>query len=90
MASKAQKYWCKTGDDVRQKRVELYLTQKAFWERIGITQSGGSRYELGRRLPESIAMLLQLAYGTDKEATTLLDALRKRDDTPIKRVIKRD
>ena len=51
------------------------LTQEQFWGRIGITQSGGSRYESGRILPEPITMLLTLAYGNEKQRSAMLDAL---------------
>ena len=34
--------------------------QHLFWSRIGVTQSGGSRYEAGRDIPLPTAMLLQL------------------------------
>lgn len=31
-------------------RVDLGLNQSEFWSRVGITQSGGSRYETGREI----------------------------------------
>lgn len=36
--------------------------QVAFWNRFGVTQSGGSRYENGRRIPEATAILIQLYF----------------------------
>ena len=53
------------------------LTQEEFWGRIGITQSGGSRYESGRLLPEPITILLALAYGDDKQRNATLAALSR-------------
>ena len=36
----------------REIRRRLRLNQHQFWSRIGVTQSGGSRYESGRRMPK--------------------------------------
>lgn len=41
-----------------------------------VTQSGGSRYESGRDMPEQVAWALHLAYGTEKQAAGLVDWLR--------------
>lgn len=41
-------------------RKKLGLNQSAFWSELGITQSGGSRYESGRNLPAPVALLLTL------------------------------
>lgn len=39
------------------------LNQQDFWSRIGVTQSGGSRYEGGhRRMPKPVLHLLRLVY----------------------------
>ena len=43
-------------------RLKLGLTQVEFWERVGVTQSGGSRYENGRRIPTPVRMLLKIVY----------------------------
>ena len=43
-------------------RLELGLTQAAFWSPVGVSQSGGSRYESGRKLPASISALLHLVH----------------------------
>ena len=37
--------------DIRQR---LGLNQQEFWTRIGVTQSGGSRYESGRSMPKPV------------------------------------
>lgn len=48
-------------------RKKLNMNQRDFWSRVKVTQSGGSRYETGRPVPEPVQVLLALAYGTDKE-----------------------
>lgn len=68
----------KAGEDVRATRLKRQLNQSEFWSRIDVTQSGGSRYESGRNIPKPVQLLLQLAYGTDKQADELLAWLRKK------------
>ncbi len=65
-----------TGEGAKALRQYLGLTQAAFWVRVFVAQSGGARYELGRDIPEQVAMLLQLVFGTEAYAATLLSALR--------------
>ena len=50
-------------------RAKLGLTQGEFWAPVGVSQSGGSRYEAGRKLPPSISTLLHLVHieGVDLE-----------------------
>ncbi len=43
-------------------RNKLGLTQSEFWSPVGVSQSGGSRYETGRKLPASISTLLHLVH----------------------------
>jgi len=43
-------------------RIQLGLTQGGFWAPVGVSQSGGSRYETGRKLPASISTLLHLVH----------------------------
>jgi transcriptional regulator with XRE-family HTH domain len=43
-------------------RRKLGLTQLDFWGRVGVTQSGGSRYEKGRRLPKPVRELIRRVY----------------------------
>ncbi len=63
--------------DVRAIRHKLGMTQVDFWTPLGVTQSGGSRYESGRKIPKSVMVLIELTYGTDDEAQMLLSQLRK-------------
>ena len=46
----------------REIRRRLGLNQQEFWTRIGVTQSGGSRYETGRRMPKPVRELLRLVH----------------------------
>lgn len=41
-------------------RKKLGVNQHAFWSGLGVTQSGGSRYETGRNIPQPVALLLTL------------------------------
>ncbi len=45
--------------DIRRKRG---LNQQQFWPSIGVTQSGGSRYESGRRMPAPVRELLRIVH----------------------------
>lgn len=56
------------------------VNQTAFWGKVGVTQSGGSRYESGREIPVPIQVMLQLAYGTPTEAAELLAWLRSPEE----------
>jgi len=48
--------------DVREIRRSLGLNQQQFWSRLGVTQSGGSRYESGRNIPRPVQHLLRLVH----------------------------
>lgn len=49
-------------NDVEALRKFTGLNQTEFWASVGITQSGGSRYEAGRRIPKPVQALLRLVY----------------------------
>ena len=46
--------------DLMAHRRKLGLNQAQFWSRFGTTQSGGSRYESGRGMPEPLKLLMRL------------------------------
>jgi transcriptional regulator with XRE-family HTH domain len=48
--------------DTREIRRKLGLNQQQFWSKIGVTQSGGSRYESGRNIPRPVQHLLRLVH----------------------------
>lgn len=66
-----------TPEIIKDYRRKHQLNQTEFWSRVGVTQSGGSRYESGRKVPKPVQLLLQLSYGTPKQATDLLTWLRR-------------
>ena len=53
------------------------LNQAEFWGPLGVTQSGGSRYENDRAVPKPVQALLIMAYGTEDEAGAMFTHLRK-------------
>ena len=61
-------------DNVKEVRKETGLTQTEFWEALGVTQSGGSRYESGRKIPKAVRELIRIIY---KEKIKLEDVKRK-------------
>jgi len=61
-AAKARPLQGKLEHSPRELRVRLGLTQSEFWAPAGVSQSGGSRYESGRKLPASINTLLYLVH----------------------------
>ncbi|HQW21416.1 MAG TPA: helix-turn-helix domain-containing protein [Rhodocyclaceae bacterium] len=48
--------------DAREIRRKMGLNQQQFWSRLGVTQSGGSRYESGRNMPRPVQQLLRLVH----------------------------
>jgi len=48
--------------DPRELRLQLGLNQQEFWSAVGVTQSGGSRYENDRRISRPVMELLRLRY----------------------------
>lgn len=48
--------------NIREIRKNLGMNQMEFWQKIGVTQSGGSRYESGRNMPKPVRELLRLVH----------------------------
>ena len=46
----------------RHLRQRLGLNQQQFWSAVGVTQSGGSRYETGRSMPKPVVELVRLVH----------------------------
>src|SRR5262245_60598100 len=68
----------------RQVRNRLHLNQQEFWARIGVTQSGGSRYESGRRMPKPVRELLRIVHIEGIELATA-----RRDDLEVAAALRR-
>ncbi|WP_442808052.1 XRE family transcriptional regulator [Trinickia soli] len=43
-------------------RKQVRESQKTFWARFGVTQSRGSRFELGANIPKPVMILLRLYF----------------------------
>ena len=82
---KAAKLFVTTGEAALGLRKKLELNQTEFWNRIEVTQSGGSRYESGRNLPQSVRLLLHLVYAPTARALALLHQLRTDERPSAKR-----
>jgi transcriptional regulator with XRE-family HTH domain len=52
-------------------RKKLGLNQQEFWSQIGVTQSGGSRYESGRCMPKPVRELLRVVHVEGIDLATL-------------------
>ncbi len=74
----APKIFLSSAEEIKAFRKKIGLNQGAFWSRIGVTQSGGSRYEAGgRRIPRTIQLLLHVAYAPEARAQRVVGELRK-------------
>ena len=51
-----------TGEQALKLRTKLGVNQAQFWKILGVTQSGGSRYESGRNMPAPVQRLYWLIY----------------------------
>lgn len=51
-----------TAEAARSLRESLGLSQKAFWEPLGVLQSVGCTYESGTKIPKSVRILLVARY----------------------------
>lgn len=57
--------------NVRQIRHELNMNQLEFWEMVGVTQSGGSRYESGRNMPRPVRELVRIVHVEQIDLSTV-------------------
>lgn len=63
-------------DDLKGFREARGENQTKFWSRFGVTQSGGSRYESGRKMPSPLAMLV-LSFSNELLDDIVLAELRQ-------------
>lgn len=80
MAKKQPALRYTSGSVVKELRKKQGSNQSEFWRKLGVTQSGGSRYESGRTIPEPVQVLLQIAYGTSAQAAAMVAWLRETGD----------
>ncbi len=80
MKNRMPKLFIQSGREVKVLRQKMGLNQFEFWGPIGVTQSGGSRYESGRDMPKPVQMLLHLAYAPERQAGTMMEYLRGREE----------
>lgn len=64
------------GADLRAMRKKLGLTQSEFWGPLRVTQSGASRYESGRDLPDPLQIVLNIAFGPERKVSEIVESLR--------------
>ena len=76
---KAPKLEIKDGFDARLVRNKLHLNQAEFWGPLNVTQSGGSRYESGRAMPGPVKLVVNIVYGTPRQAERLVSYLRSKE-----------
>ncbi|MCK9284213.1 MAG: transcriptional regulator [Rhodocyclaceae bacterium] len=69
--------------DAREIRRKLGLNQQQFWSKLGVTQSGGSRYESGRNMPRPVQQLLRLVHVEQIDIAKV-----KRDDFEVVEFLK--
>lgn len=77
MAKRQPKLLCGSGTEAKCLRWKMGLRQDVFWEHVGVSQSGGSRYESGRPVPDQVLWALHFVYGTEDQAKALLAWLRQ-------------
>lgn len=77
MVQKLPKLRIVTGADAKEVRWKLRLSQGAFWGKLLVGQAGGSRYEGGRDIPVPVKLLLNITYGTPKQAEQIVKFLRR-------------
>ncbi len=67
----------------RELRRKLGLNQHDFWSKVGVTQSGGSRYESGRNMPRPVRELVRLVHIEQIDLTKI-----KKDDLIVAELLK--
>lgn len=71
-------------DELKKLRKSSGLNQSQFWAAVNVTQSGGSRYESGRKMPAAVAIMVDLVHVRRLK----LDELPSADDINLLHIIK--
>lgn len=75
-------------------RKRMEMNQTEFWEKLGVNQPTGSRYEAGRQMPSQVEELLRLVYveGVDLQKVDGIDfeivALLKKEQPDLYRTLR--
>lgn len=64
------------GEQAKKVRIARNQNQTVFWSIVFVGQSGGARYESGRRIPPSVQALMGIAFGTDLQSQATINGLR--------------
>ena len=75
MTTKPPKFAPVTSEAALAMRQKDGTNQSVFWQRVGIGQSAGSRYESGRNIPRPVQMVVRIAYGTAAQSARQIRAL---------------
>lgn len=75
-----------TGGEAKALRKKRGLVQADFWEPFGATQSAGSRYESQMDIPEPIQILMNIAFGSEQQASAIVASLRTLGQPKTKRM----
>jgi DNA-binding transcriptional regulator YiaG len=67
-----------TGEQCAKLRARFKINQADFWNTVGVTQSGGSRYEGGRPIPKPTQVALALVFGLGRDSEKLSRELQGR------------
>ena len=70
--------------DLKKLRQSTGMNQSKFWAAVNVTQSGGSRYESGRKMPAAVAIMVELVH----VRRVKLDELPSADDIKLLHMIK--
>lgn len=71
-------------------RRKMKESQKIFWSRFGVTQSRGSRFELGANIPKPVMILLRLYFGARINDEDISNVNQKRAPAHRPAVFNRD
>jgi len=84
MAQQKRKTGLFTCEQIRHMRFLSGLNQQQFWNAVGVTQSGGSRYESNRAVPKSVQELIRLKYVEEIDLCTI-----KKEDFEVAKYLRK-
>lgn len=71
-------------------RRQVKESQKTFWARFGVTQSRGSRFELGANIPKPVMILLRLYFEARISEEDIRAVSQKRVPAPRPALVSQD